>query len=271
MFIFQSTVGIAKVHGMRPVFARNQLSLLNTIFDIFEYTAVRFEIGLVDGELEPDYQARDAEKWVPGKTYINPIQNTKIRRYLQNMGHMNEIIDVSGARVHPREFYRIRPQVLDAAKKILPGVPECVALHLRFFPANHLKAGINECPTGPVLQQQIDELATKEKCLFVFSNDAQRASEMVTAPCVHYVNPGQTEIRSDSGERHPVGLYEVARDFAALTLCDDLIISCGTFGISAAVLHSGAGNVYWWPQDPGSRHVLQSPVSKAWISYPAAS
>ena len=61
MFIFQSTVGIAKVHGMRPVFARNQLSLLNTIFDIFEYTAVRFEIGLVDGELEPDYQARDAE------------------------------------------------------------------------------------------------------------------------------------------------------------------------------------------------------------------
>ena len=207
---------------------------VNAIFDIFEYTAVRFEIGLVDRELEPDYQARDAEKW-------------------------------------PWEVYRIRPQVLDAAKKILPGVPECVALHLRFFPANHLKAGINECSTGPVLQQQIDELATKEKCLFVFSNDAQRASEMVTAPCVHYVNPGQTEIRSDSGERHPVGLYEVARDFAALTLCDDLIISCGTFGISAAVLHSGAGNVYWWPQDPGSRHVLQSPVSKAWISYPAAS
>ena len=57
MFIFQSTVGLAKVHSMRPVFARNQLSLLNTIFDIFEYTAVRFEIGLVDRELEPDYQA----------------------------------------------------------------------------------------------------------------------------------------------------------------------------------------------------------------------
>ena len=57
MFIFQSTVGLAKVHSMRPVFARNQLSLLNAIFDIFEYTAVRFEIGLVDRELEPDYQA----------------------------------------------------------------------------------------------------------------------------------------------------------------------------------------------------------------------
>ena len=83
---------------------------------------------MVDGELEPDYQARDAEKWVPGKTYINPIQNTKIRKYLQNIGHMNEIIDVSGARVHAREFYRIRPQILDGAKKLLLGVPECASV-----------------------------------------------------------------------------------------------------------------------------------------------
>lgn len=83
MFIFQSTVGIAKAHGMTPIFARNQLMTLNDVFDIFEYTVPKFGIKLVDEV--PDYPSVDAQDWVSGKIYIKPLQNKKITSYLQNI------------------------------------------------------------------------------------------------------------------------------------------------------------------------------------------
>lgn len=267
MFIFQSTVAIAKVHGMRPIFARNQLLMLNDVFDIFGHTCPRFGISVVEGDVEPDYPTRNAEKWLPGNIYINPLQNTKIQTHLQNINHVNHLAGSRPSSVQT-EFYKFHTKNIMAAKQILPVGQKCICLHLRFFPENHLKAGGNACPTGPVLQKQIDKLATHDRCLFVFSNDRKKSEDMVTAPCVHYVDPGKTEIRRGSGEVHPVGSkHEVARDFTALTLCQDLIITCGTFGVMAAVLHTGSGNVYWWPQDQGLRQFKYSEVSKSWISY----
>lgn len=266
MFIFQSTVAIAKVHGMRPVFSRNQLSMLNDVFDIFNYTAVKFNISLIDGD-EPKYKIRHAESWKPGKKYIKQLQNTKLQTYLQNIGHMQYIQDKSGVQVNPADFYRIRPKYVKVAEKILPGVPKCVALHVRFFPQISLSLGHNKCPTTDVLQKQVDKVATIDKCLIVFSNDINRAKHFVSAPCVHYVNPGVFET-SRYNEVHPVGqLHEAARDFAALTMCEDLITTCGTFGALAAMLHKGKGNVFWFPDDYGLMHFKEFAKANAWIPY----
>ena len=143
-----------------------------------------------------------------------------------------------------------------------------MALHLRFLPLNHFDAGDNKCPAGPVIQRQVDRVATKNKCLFVFSNDIKRARAAVTAPCVHYIDPGEVEIRHSFNEVHPIGdSHEVARDLAALTMCHDLITTCGTFGVMAAMLHAGNGSTYWWPQDPGLKTWKHYRLAQAWVPY----
>ena len=106
MFIFQSTVAIANTHGMRPLFAKKQLQMLNDVFDILEYTVPRFNISVVEGDVEPDYPTREAESWVPGNKYIDPLQSTKIQTYLQNVNHFNRILDQFGTPIIPKDFYR---------------------------------------------------------------------------------------------------------------------------------------------------------------------
>jgi len=112
---------------------------------------------------------------------------------MQDINHFDQIFDEFGVPVSPRFFHRVRQKYIDAAKKILPGFPHSVALHIRFFPINHLNAGHNKCPTGPVIQRQVNQIATKNKCLFIFSNDIKRAKAIVTAPCVNYIDPGEFE------------------------------------------------------------------------------
>jgi hypothetical protein len=267
MFIFHSTVAIANVHGMRPIFAKKQLQMLNDVFDLVEYTVPRFQISVLDEDREPNYPVRNADAWAPGKIYIDPLHNTKIGTYIQNINHFNYILDELGAPVNPRTFYRFRQKYVEAAEKMLPGFPHCIGLHVRFFPPGHLEGGHNTCPTGPVVQRQVDKIATKDKCLFVFSNDIARAKSMVSAPCVHYVNPGETHFRSGFTEIHPIGgLHEVARDFVALTRCNELVVTCGTFSALAAMMHSGI-TTYWWPFDAGLRSWKDSALTKSWVPY----
>jgi len=130
MCIFHSTVGIANTHGMRPLFARNQLKLLNDVFDLAEHTLPTFKISVVEGDVEPTYPTRNAELWAPGKTYIDPVRSTKIHTYLQDANHFGHIFDEVGVPVRPGRFYRIRQRHVDAAKTILPGFPHYVALHV---------------------------------------------------------------------------------------------------------------------------------------------
>jgi len=105
MFIFHSTVGTANAHGMRPLFARNQLKLLNDVFDIAEHTLPAFNISVVEGDVEPTYPTRNAELWAPGKTYIDPLRSTKIHTYLQDVKHFGHIFDEFGVPVRPGRFY----------------------------------------------------------------------------------------------------------------------------------------------------------------------
>jgi hypothetical protein len=254
MFVFQGAVAIAHVHGMTPVFALGQLTLLNALFELVE-NAARYNISIVEGPHEPPYPAKNADGWTPGGIHIKRRRNIKVGTYLQNIRHLEHIIDgTTGKPVSPRDLYRFRPRYIQAANSILHGAPErCIALHLRFFPANHLDMGYNTCPSRHELQAQINRLFGEDEhsdarsasrrdarsdwdthpnshsnnsmnglprqCLFVFSNDIAAAKQAVTAPCLHFVDPGQTHVREISNEVHPSGLDEVSRDFTALTLC----------------------------------------------------
>ena len=55
-----------------------------------------------------------------------------------------------------KDFYRFREKYIEAAKKLLPGFPNCVALHVRFFPEGHLAHGHNVSVTKSASQNSVD-------------------------------------------------------------------------------------------------------------------
>jgi hypothetical protein len=81
------------------------------------------------------------------------------------------------------------------------------------------------------------EFANQSKRIKIFSNDLDFVKKHV------HTNSWVSFADSDNSKTNKY------RDFAALTMCDDLIITCGTFSGQAAALHSGNGNVYYF-DDP---------------------
>ena len=79
----------------------------------------------------------------------------------------------------------------------------------------------------------------------VFFNDVNQAKKYFHANSISFIDPGTTLSNFRGvGERRTTNKRKIARDFAALTLCDTLIITCGSFRGFAAALHSGYGTVY---------------------------
>ena len=133
-----------------------------------------------------------------------------------------------------------------AARRLLPA-SNSVCVHRRYFPAKHLENREHVCPTPEALQQLLTRISAG-KTVVVFSNDIARAKTEIATTSIQFVDSGAIK-QFQSGDRAevlPTDADLVARDFAALTICDDLVVTCGTFGGFAGVLHSGKGSVFYF-------------------------
>ena len=234
MFVFQSLLGIAKSNHLRPVFARDDLQDLNRTFALDHS---RFDIK--SSEAYEDGGNFDHFEALPS---LRRNVNTRIGRYLQNIEYFLPL------KQSLRSFWTLRPRHVRAARRLLPA-SNSVCVHRRYFPAKHLENKEHVCPTSDALQQLLTRLSAG-KTVVVFSNDIARAKAEIAATSIQFVDPGATNL-FQSGDRDraevlPIDADLVARDFAALTICDDLVVTCGTFGGFAGVLHSGKGSVYYF-------------------------
>ena len=225
MWIYQSVHGIAQHNKLLPSFQRDELSLIQSVFDITGHK----------------YTTNDNRQYINKGTFDNneaipnfDQENTKIGNYLQNLEYFKPL------NVRLRDFYTIQSEQLENARQILP--PKSLCLHRRYFPTNH---HANKCPTDRRIQNAIKNINKKGQTVVVFSNDVNRAKKSFHAKSISFIDPG-TALSNfrEVGERRPTDKTKMARDFAALTLCDTLIVTCGSFSGFAAALHSGSGSVY---------------------------
>jgi len=232
MFAFQSLLGIAKINHLRPVFARDELQDLNRTFALDHS---RFDIKY--SEAYEDGGTFDHFEALPS---LRRNVNTRIGRYLQSIEYflpLNQSL---------RSFWTLRPRHMRAARRLLPA-SNSVCVHRRYFPAKHLENREHVCPTPEALQQLLTRISAG-KTVVVFSNDIARAKTEIATTSIQFVDSGAIK-QFQSGDRAevlPTDADLVARDFAALTICDDLVVTCGTFGGFAGVLHSGKGSVFYF-------------------------
>jgi hypothetical protein len=228
MFIFQSVVGIARKNRIVPVFQRSQLKMLNSTFDL---TRILHLYKVVDSWHPSDFPTQYN---LDSSTVDIPVikSNSLLSTYLQNSLFFQPL------NTNPRSFWVFRESVLSQAKSILPE-GRLIGVHIRRFSSG------GDCPTAQHLQHHIHKIFRPGMCVIVFSNDIVSVKRQLTAPCIKFIDPGDTvTVAVHGNEVHPIS--NANRDFAALTLCEDLVVTCGTFGYLASTLHSGNGSVYFF-------------------------
>ena len=100
----------------------------------------------------------------------------------------------------------------------------------------------NKCPSRLQLTSAL-RLLSSRKNIIVFSNDVENVKHEFVEFNATYIHPGDVielhDDRQGSQEARPIEHELIARDFAALTQCEDLMTTCGSFGGFAAALHAG--------------------------------
>ena len=243
MWIFLSVAGIAKHNNMVPTFSDTQeFRVLNDTFQLS--TLVRNTSAFVFGSNYDTYKGMPVLK---GGT-----RDMRIDRHLQNRKYSMDLPLAS--------VFRFRPNVLARARTIIPSHAVCV--HQRYFPQAHINTRFNTCPSIASLRRALRSDAFQHRTLMVFSNDNKRATRDLGSHVDIVVQSGRVAT-INLGEQMPVGF--ASRDLAALTICEDLVITCGTFGGFAGALHSGRGRVYHF-NDPGIVHAFGTEITSSWIT-----
>ena len=253
MVAFLSLLGIAKHNAMIPTFDLHELADLNRTFVLgHSLFAVR--------QSEVYAEGGTFDKMEPLPTFDAAMvkKNLKIGDYLQNAEYARPL------QMSLTSLFTFRQKHIDAAKRLLPQRATCV--HRRYFPKVHLDAGINACPSAEGLQRLLSKLESQNpnSTFVVFSNDNKRARGEIQAETIQFVDSGPASGEFYNGEVKPLSTDLVARDFAALTLCDDLVITCGTFSGFAGALHSGSRNVYHF-NDPMLLNIFGKTIVSSWI------
>ncbi len=224
MWLYQSVHGIAKYNNMIPVFDKKS----------YRYKVLQNMFGVDD-------QSSDEIKFTQQTTYDDMCykngkcdlpkikESTKIGTYLQSIHFFRPL----GKTL--KDFYTIKTKHKQDALRLIKNTEACI--HVRIFPESHLKLKKNICPTMKMVIDIVMEFANQSKRIKIFSNDLDFVKKHV------HTNSWVSFADSDNSKTNKY------RDFAALTMCDDLIITCGTFSGQAAALHSGNGNVYYF-DDP---------------------
>ena len=224
MWIYQSVHGIAKHNDMVPVFNKKS----------YGYKALQDMFVLDDqsiNDMEFTHKTTyDDMCYKNGECELPNLQeSTKIGKYLQTMHFFRPM----GKTL--KDFYTIKAKHKQDALELIKNTDACI--HVRIFPESHLKMGNNICPTMDKVIDIVTKFTNQMKRIKIFSNDLDFIKKYIHA------NSWVSFADSDASETTKY------RDFAALTMCDDLIVTCGTFSGMAAALHSGNGDVYYF-NDP---------------------
>ena len=169
-----------------------------------------------------------------------------------------------------------------------------IGVHVRRFPERHH----DTLPTGSELRTAVEEAARSlngSACVMVFSNDpgwalehisrapsepsspapAMHGSQEHRLPCVYAASnawradpinsPGMS---NGSRLRRDGWATNAGRDLAALKLCERLVLTSGTFGIFAGLLHGGQEGTVWAFARAAVRH-LHRPTWRVYPPQPA--
>ena len=224
MWIYQSVHGIAKHNNMVPVFNKKSYGykVLQDMFVLDDQSINDMEF--THKTTYDDMCYKNGECELP-----NLQESTKIGKYLQSIHFFRPM----GKTL--KDFYTIKAKHKQDALELIKNTDACI--HVRFFPESHLKKGKNICPTMNKVIDIVTKFTNQMKRIKIFSNDLDFIKKHIST------NSWVSFADSDAIETTKY------RDFAALTMCDDLIVTCGTFSGMAAALHSGNGDVYYF-NDP---------------------
>lgn len=190
-------------------------------------------------------------------------RNTVVGAFLQNPRYFAPTVD-DIARSIDLDF---QPQVTSDAQALLRTLSKCgaeqvvshwVGVHVRRFPDRHV---VERAPNPQAIGQQIERVLQQcaeehgtgrtvtcgnqtlsSCCAAIFSNDPPWIKENIrNVSCVVVVenellvDPGQPKDVLPSRNTHWASNF--GRDMAAMTMCDYLVLTVGTYGYFAGILH----------------------------------
>ena len=266
----QSLLGIAAKYAGVPMVVRVDMELLREVF-----TANYSQWGLSESRVaSAEYKMEHST--TPYTTYLESQSigslgemsgNLWIGGWFQRMKYLLPLVPprlhvLRGEKLYAQAFrpllrslWRIREEHVRAAQALLREHRVRLGVHYRVFPPSHLRTTNEGMPTVIEVQGAMDA-ALRElpagACVMIFSNDPETALAQLSAPCMHAAP--DVQFRTDpAAQRRPNANVNArnegwatqnGRDLAALTMCEVLIITGGTFGLFAGLLHTGGGNVW---------------------------
>jgi hypothetical protein len=268
LWIFLSTLGIARKIGARAVFLDDEsFRMLNSTFCLDNWNS-RFTL-LNSSTLSLDGFGR----WNQGgpheydRSFERIDRNTVIKGYLHNPKFSANDSD-SFARTVDLE---LQPKVITEARELMNElgsfwtetiVSNWVGLHVRRYPDRHTK---ERGPSPEAIERQVNQVlhhceeeslltplqrnislknplnsSLSPCCALVFSNDPPWAKQYLNGiRCARFVENEFLEDPALSGkmERNNGWATHFGRDMAAMTMCDSLVLTVGTFGYFCGILH----------------------------------
>ena len=271
MFQLQSLLGIAVKAGGSALVARTDLDLLGEVFEGIDKD--RFPLRIVPMLKLHGIVHRHYDDLGTHFVAASPLRsNTVVRGYMQSLLYLVPMLPRASpsaipqmheqARALLRSLWRFRAEHLVAARALLASRQDAawVGVHYRVFPPSHTAVFDEMMPADVDVQAAIDEaLATvrhpgRAACVMIFSNDPQLARSRLSAPCIlaasneRRIDPlARMRRGANLSERSEGWATDSGRDLAALTMCDALVLTGGTYSFFAGMLHAGASDAVWAP------------------------
>lgn len=254
MWIYQSLHGIARATSSELLLAETELSKLREVF-MLDASAYTNADGVNTSAFAVQNEAR-YDRFTP----FNVTSDTRITGYLQHPGYLGVLAPF------PWVFH---DSVVEAAKVVLAGHTEWIGVHVRRFPKRHL---IDLMVPASAYQAAIDHAlqvaaaADAQRCVLVTSNDIPWAKAHIHAPCLRFAPNAflADPMLPDATEPREAHAENGGRDLAALTMCHTLILTGGSFGYFAGMLHAGGGPVHIYA---GSHPVTANISPPAWETF----
>lgn len=294
MFQLQGLLGVAAASESTPMVNEADLSLLR---EVFEVDMTRLTTTDARIESLPLHRHRMRERSLYDFTRFDlskcaHVGGCQLEGYLQSLQYLDALAPL-GLR-GPEELsklWRIKEEHLVAAKQLFESVGRqsggarsveaWVGVHVRRFPEQHPDGTPSAANLRAALRTAVGELEDRHTyaCVMVFSNDPMwalgflRDHDRVDGGTIHSSNghrplqcihaaPNEWRkdpmLPSNDTLRGEAWATQTGRDLAALTqLCDRLVLTSGTFGVIAGLLHGGRRGPVWAWAHAGTQRLHQ--------------
>lgn len=269
LWMYLSSVGLAKKNGCALVLPNSSFSMIAEIFQVNEDEV---NVTLVSNGYSKAQFGEYKEPNYFTYTPLNSTKNTVIKGYLQNHQYIADTPDELADSIHLDFKLSILEEACQLQNSMaycqdnatdLPVVTAWVGLHVRRWPD---KRRIEPEPSPeeivPFVNSVLEDCMRKQGgsqknatcrnsdgtsmtlsscCALIFSNDPDwTRSNLGTIQCAQFVENDflADPLLSNHGSKRNNGwASNYGRDMAALSLCDYLVITVGTFGYWAGIFH----------------------------------